>query len=116
MARIPKPRDPVPSGILTALRWGSGRYAGWIIKDLEEDLGEQHVPHDLACFILDLNGMVSWILAVGGEHINETLGSAQRSKAGRLHIGEVEPECVIAPTMAGAANVNEEARHGGCKG
>jgi hypothetical protein len=36
--------------------------------------------------------------------------------AGRLHIGEVEPELVIAPTVAVAANVNEEERHGGCKG
>ena len=74
------------------------------------------MPHDLTGFILNLDGMVPWILAVGGEHINETLGSAQGLAAGRLHIGEVEPECVIAPTMAVATDVNEEARHGGCKG
>ena len=72
--------------------------------------------HDLARFILDLDGMVPWILAAGGEHPDEIVGRAQGLAAGRLHIGEVEPELVIAPTMAGAANVNEEARHGGCKG
>ena len=74
------------------------------------------MPHDLACLILDLDGMVSWILAAGGEHMNEIAGRAQRPAAGRLYIGEVEPELVIAPTMAVAADVNEETRHGGCKG
>jgi hypothetical protein len=102
--------------MLTALQWESTAAPPGPSRIPKEDLGERHVPHDLACFILDLDGMVPWILAAGGEHINETLGRAQRSAAGRLHIGEVEPECVIAPTMAGAANVNEEARHGGCKG
>jgi hypothetical protein len=74
------------------------------------------VPHDLACFILDLDGMVSWILAAGGEHADEIVGRTQGSAAGRLQIGEVKPELVIAPTTAVAADVNEEARHGGCKG
>lgn len=74
------------------------------------------MPHDLARFILDLDGMVPWILATGGEHPDEIVSRAQRLAADRLHIGEVEPELVITPTMAGAANVNEEARHGGCKG
>ena len=49
------------------------------------------MPHDLACLILDLDGMVPWILAAGGEHIDETVGSAQRLAAGRLRIGEVDP-------------------------
>ena len=74
------------------------------------------MQYDLACFAFDHDGMVPWILAVGGEHISETLGRAQRLAAGRLHVGEVEAELVIAPTMAITANVNEKARHGGCMG
>ena len=73
------------------------------------------MQHDLACFIFDLDGMVPWILAAGGEHTDQILGRAQHSAAGRLYIGKVEPELVLAPTVAIAANVNEEARHGGCK-
>nr|WP_201860553.1 hypothetical protein [Microvirga soli] len=72
------------------------------------------MQHNLASFILDFDGMVPWILASGREHADEILGRAQRSTAGRLYIGEVEPELVIAQTMVVAANVKEETRHDVC--
>jgi hypothetical protein len=70
------------------------------------------MQHDLASLILDFDGMVPWILALGSEHADEILGRAQRLTAGRLYIGEVEPKLVIAQTVAVGANVNEETRHG----
>ena len=83
-------------------------HANYIIKNL----GERQVQHDLACFILDLDGMVLWILAPSCEGTFETLGSAQCFAASRLHTGEVEAKIVTAPTVAVAANVKEKARHG----
>ena len=69
-------------GILTALRWGSDRCAAEPSRIAEEDLGERQVQHDLACFILDLDGMVPWILAAGGEHIDEIPGPRARFGGG----------------------------------
>ena len=103
-------------GMLTALQWESTAAPPGPSRIPKEDLGERHAQHDLASLILDLDGMVPWILAAGGEHTDEILGRTQRLAAGRLHIGEVEPKLVIASTMAVAADVNEEARPGGRKG
>ena len=70
------------------------------------------MQHDLACFILDLNGMVPWILAPGCEHTFKVLGKAQCFAASSLPTGEVDANIVTTPTVAVAANVKEKARHG----
>jgi hypothetical protein len=72
------------------------------------------VQHDLSGLILDLNGMVPWILTLSCEYTDEISGGAQRMTAGRLHIGEVEAQFVTAPTVAVAADVKEKAQHGVC--
>jgi hypothetical protein len=81
---------------------------------LKKNLGERQVQHDLACFILDLDSMVPWILVSSSEHTDEILGGAQHFLTGSLYIGEVEAILVIAPTMAVTTDVNEKSRHGGC--
>jgi hypothetical protein len=81
-----------------------------------QDLGERQAENYLACIILDLYGIVPWILTSGYEYMFEVLGSAHHFAAGRLHIGEVEAKFVVAPTLAVATNVKKKARHAVSKG
>jgi hypothetical protein len=91
--------------------WRSDRRAGCVINVPEKDLGERQVQHNLACFILDLNGMVPWILASGSEHTDEILGGAQRFPTSSLCTGEVKAKFIIASTVAFAADVKEVTLH-----
>ncbi len=69
------------------------------------------MQNDVACFILDLKGVVPWILSPSGEDTFEILGSAQGFAASRLHTREVEAQIVTASRVAVAVNVKEKPRH-----
>ena len=75
-----------------------------------QDLGERQAENYLACIILDLYGIVPWILTSGYEYMFEVLGSAHHFAAGRLHIGEVEAKFVVAPTFGRCHECEEKSK------
>jgi hypothetical protein len=74
--------------------------------------GERQAENYLAGIILNLNGIVPWIVAPGCEHMFEVLGSPRHCSPGRLHIRVIEAEIVVTHTSIFAADVKVEARHG----
>jgi hypothetical protein len=74
--------------------------------------GERQTENYLAGIILNLNGIVPWIVASGCEHMFEVLGSLRHCSPGRLHIRVIEAEIVVTHTSIFAADVKVEARHG----
>jgi hypothetical protein len=74
--------------------------------------GERQAENDLAGIILNLNGIVPWIVASGCEHMPEVLGSPRHCSPGRLHIRVIEAEIVVTHPSIIAADMKVEARHG----
>ncbi len=75
-------------------------------------LREWQAENHLAGIILDLNGIVLWIMASGCEHLFEVSGTQHHGMAGSLHIRVIEAGLVVTHTSIFAADVKVEARHG----
>jgi hypothetical protein len=81
-----------------------------------EDRGNREAKSKLTCGILDLNGAVFGILALGCECTVKALGRVQSLVVGAHHVGEVEAKLVFAPGLAVTPDVEVKARHGLSKG
>src|SRR3954454_871943 len=90
----------------TLLEVGVVRAVGMI-----ENVGKRHDENDVACLILDLDGMIPRILASSVEHAPHSLRFTQCFVASSLDTGEAETKIINAPTVAVSANMKEEARH-----
>ena len=74
-------------------------------------MGERQAENHLAGIILNLNGIVLWIVALGCEHMFEVSGTLHHGTAGGLDIRVLEAGLVVTRISIFAVGMKLETGH-----